>query len=258
MKKQLLLVSLLCAFLVGCSDTNKDPYADFRDQTSKAIFTEGEAFLADEHYGEAIKRFEALDAIYPFGPYARQGQLDIIYAYYKNDDEPSAVAAVNRYIHLYPRGPNTDYAYYMRGIMGFEEGLSWLQKKWGVDPAPRDVATIRQSFISFAAIVHSFPKSPYAKDSLVRMKYIRNIMARRELQIAEFYLQKRAYVAAANRASYVVQHFEGAPSVIGALAVMVKAYRALNLDEMAGSTYTVLQVSYPDAPETKALQKNNV
>ncbi len=253
--KKIVVLSLICILLVGCGRKDVDPFAAYRNKTSTELFTGGEKALYKENYAEAVKYFEALDAIYPFGPYSQQGQLDVIYAYHKSGDDASAVAAADRYIRLYPQGEHTDYAYYMRGVVGFLQGLSWLQKLAGVDPAPRDVSTLQQSYASFAALTKEFPSSPYTPDSRLRMAYIRNLMARREILIANFYYGRRAYVAAANRAAYVVQHYERSPYVIQALALMVKSYRALDLQQMADSTYQILQASYPNSPEFRELKR---
>lgn len=251
--RKFIFIIFLVLFLVGCGNKDQDPYAAFRHRTAAEIFNGGEKALAEGDYSEASEHFEALDAVYPFGPYAQQGQLDVIYSYYKGGDDGSALAAADRYIRLYPRGKNVDYAYYMRGIIGFTEGLSWLQKMVGMDPAPRDVSTLRQSFSSFATLIHEFPHSEYTPDALLRMAYIRNLMAHREVQIAGFYLEHDAFVAAANRASYVVQHFEGSPEVITALAIMFKSYRALGLTQLASTTYHLLKTSYPDSDELRLL-----
>ena len=217
------------------------------------LFNTGEKALAKGNYAEAVKNFEALNAIYPFWPRAKQAELDIIYAYYKSGDTASAITAADRYIRLYPRGLHTDYAYYMRGIVGFDLGSFWSQKLTDVNSAAYDASTLRQSFSAFTALVRTFPRSLYVSDALTRMRYIRNLMAQREIAIAEFYMKRHAYVAAANRASYVVQHFQGSPQIIKGLAIMVQAYRALNLPKIADSTYHLLQTNYPNAPELKRL-----
>lgn len=243
--KKLLLILMVGLILVGCSKKDVDPYAAYRNKTSDELFNGGEQALAKKNYSSAVKQFEALDAMYPFGPYAQQGQLDIIYAYYKNNDDDSAVAAADRYTRLYPQGPHTDYAYYMRGLDGFNQGLSWIQKLVGVDPAPRDISSMQQSFASFSTVVTQFPNSPYAPDSAIRMAYIRNLLARREVMTAKFYYDHHAYVAAANRASYVVQHFQGSPQVKDALVIMVDSYRELHLTQWANATNAILQANYP-------------
>lgn len=256
MKKHWLLLLLLPLWLVACSDTNKDEFAAYRHMTSQEIFNQGEKSLAKKNYSDAVKYFEALDAIYPFGPYARQGQLDVIYAYYMDNDEASALASADRYIRLYPRDRGVDYALYMKGLITFTEGLSWLQRWAGSDPAPRDITNLQHAFNAFAIIVSDFPSSIYYQDSLIRMAYIRNLLARRDVLIAQFYYEKRSYVASANRANEVVQHFQGSPYVIPALALMVKSYQALHLPDMANNSLKVLRANYPNAPELKDLKES--
>ena len=254
MKKLLFIVIVLLGLMVtGCAKKNADPYYVFCNKTSMELFNTGEKALARGNYVEAVRNFKALNAIYPFWPRAQQAELDTIYAYYKSGDMASAIMAADRYIHLYPQGLHVDYAYYMRGVVGFDFGSSYLQKLADINPAAHDVSILQQSFAAFTTLVQNFPHSLYVSDALTRMRYIRNLMAQREITIAEFYMKRCAYVAAANRASYVVQHFQGSPQVIKGLAIMVQAYRALNLPKMAGSIYHLLQTDYPSAPELKRL-----
>jgi len=243
--KKIVLIAVIALFLVGCGSSNSSYLDAYKGMTSAEIFHQGEMRLAKENYSNAVQSFEALDAIYPFGPYAQQGQLDIIYAYHMNDDPASALAAADRYIRLHPRGKHVDYAYYMKGLIGYQEGFTWLQRLVGVDPAPRDMTQKKVSFVAFSQLVILFPKSRYTPDALLHMAYIRNMIARQNLLIAEFYLKRNAYVAAANRASYIVQHFDRAPAIIPALAIMVESYRHLGLTEMANSSLHVLQMNFP-------------
>lgn len=254
MKQLLFIITVLLGLtLTGCARNEVDPYQIFRNKTSVELFDSGEKALEKENYTEAVRNFKALDTIYPFWPRTKQAELNIIYAYYRSGNMASAIMAANHYIRLYPQSLHVDYAYYMRGIINFDLGLSWLQKLAGINPAVRDVSALQQSFTSFTTLVQIFPHSSYTPDALVRMRYIRNLIAQREITIAEFYMERHAYVAAANRASYVVQHFQGAPQVIKGLAIMVQAYRALNLPKIADSIYHLLQTNYPNAPELKLL-----
>ncbi len=254
MRKRVLIVMLL-ALLVGCSKSSDNLQA-YKGMSTAQIFHGGETALAKGNYPGAVKYLEALDAIYPFGRYAEQGQLDIIYVYYKNDDTPSALVAADRYIRLYPRGKHVDYAYYMKGLMSFQLGFTWLQRKFHSDPAPRDLSYKKQAFLAFSQIVHFFPRSHYAGSAALHMAIIRNIVAHKNVLIAQYYMKRKAYVAASNRASYVVQHFNTSPQLIPALAIMVKAYRALNLTEMADNTLKIFQASYPHSKELKKLLRS--
>ena len=70
-------------------------------------------------------------------------------------------------------------------------------------------------------------------------------MARHELEVAKFYFARKAYVAAANRAAYVVEHIEGTPEVGKALEIMVRSYRALGAEQKAAETYKILKINFP-------------
>lgn len=231
MKKLLFTLVCLTAILTGCLGKDVDPYQGYRGKNLTELFTAGKDALQKKKYSLAVKNFEALDAIYPFSSEAQKAQLNIIYAYYKSGNITSAIVAADRYIQLYPRGPRVDYAYYMRGIAGFDLGLSWLQKLVGVNPASRDISTLQQSYRAFSTLVGTFPQSHYVPDALVRMKYIRNLLAQREIMIAQFYLKRHAYVAAANRGMYVVRHFRGSTEVNKGLSIIAQAYHALGLPQ---------------------------
>ena len=234
-------------FLLGACASNslKDQYAKYRDQTAGQIFAKAETDMAKKHYTNAVEGFEALDVIYPFGVHAQQAQLDVIYAYYKNDKFAESQAAAERYIRLYPRGKNADYAYYMKGRVQYEQGLNWLQKKFKQDPAKSNLNDKKRAFTTFDTLLSRYPNSPYAKDARMRMVYLRDLFAQQELLVAQYYIDKKAYVAAANRASIVVEHYPKTASVEPALVILVKAYQALNLTDQAANTLRILQASYP-------------
>jgi outer membrane protein assembly factor BamD len=235
----LLILGLL--LLTSCASSDKEDA--FKGMTENQIYVGGQSALAKGHYAKAAQHYEALQA----------NDRNIIYAYYKNGDSASALAAADRYIHLYPQSPYVDYAYYMKGQVNFDRGRTHLQERVGVNPAQRDLKYMNQSFNAFHDLVQQYPRSPYTPDARQRMIYIRNLLAQQQLEIAQFYFERKVYVAAANRASYVVQHFQGAPQVIPALAVMVKSYRALGLTEQADNALQVLQFNYPGAPELHQL-----
>lgn len=251
--KRMLFILILFSLLVGCAKYTGEDFSRYKGLSAKEIFVHGEQSLADDDYKDAIRDFEALDALYPFSNYSQQAQLDIIYAYYKHDDLAESLVATDRYIRLYPRGRNVDYAYYMKGLVYYQTGFTWLQRSLGVDPAERDLTDKKQSFMAFSELVHAFPRSRYVGDALLHMRYIRNMVAQQQIDAAKFYMKRKAYVAAANRASYVIEHFNGTPQVVPALAIMVKAYRELNLNHMADNTMKIFHASYPDSKEYQAL-----
>ncbi len=142
----------------------------------------------------------------------------------------------------------------MKGLANFGRGRGWLQKLFRVDPAQRDLNHVRASFAAFSTLLQLFPHSRYAPDAQKRMYYIRNLLARHELETAKFYYEREVYVAAANRASGIVKHFEGAPQVVPALGIMVRSYRALGQTDMANEALQVLAMSYPNSKVYRQLR----
>ena len=241
-----------CVLILGACATKDYSPNDFKKYTAKQILAGGEETLAKGNYAGAVKYFEAIDALYPFDPEAKQGQLDVIYAYYKAEDYASALAAANRYIHLYPEGRNIDYIYYMKGIINFDKDNNVFRKLYPRKQEKLDTSNLREAFLSFSELIKKNPHSRYAKDAKMRMLYIRNTLAEHDLYIAKFYFERKAYVAAANRASYVVEHFEGVPQVKEALELMIKSYRALSLDKQANDALRVLKLNFPNAKGVKS------
>jgi len=233
----------LVFMLAGCASQSQGVDA-FKNYSAKQIYTQAENQLSKENFKVAIDRYEALDALYPFSPYAEKGQLHSIYAYYSNDDLASAQAAADRYIHLYPRSRNVDYAYYMKGITGMERNRTWIYHVFPLDPAKRDLSGYREAFSDFNRLLKFYPRSRYAADAQERMVFIRDILARHELEVAQFYFDRNAYVAAANRSSYIVEHLEGSAQVKPALEIMVKSYHALQKPGLERDAQRVLDRNY--------------
>lgn len=239
---RLVMCFLFCA-LVGCSTlSNEEKY---HGMSENQLYQGGQVALARGHYDTATGYFDALQAQYPFGDKTEQANLDLIYAYYKSGDYASAVAASDRFIHLYPRAQHVDYAYYLKGLADFYADKGFFQRISPVSPADRDLAPERQAFNDFSTLIELFPNSPYAADSKQRLIYLRNIFAQHELKIANFYFVRHVYLATANRASEIVKHYQGTPQVGPALVLLVKSYRALKLESQANQALAVLKLNYP-------------
>lgn len=249
----ILIPLLALVFLTACKTTG--PHEEYKGATAQGIFDSAESNLAKRHYESAVHDFEALDAIYPFGAYAQQGQLDIIYAYYKKGDTDSALAAADRYIRLYPRADNVDYAYYMKGLINLGPMDGWMEYWTSTDIAQRDLTHMHHAFEDFSVLVNRFPNSPYTPDARKRLVFIRNILAQRQLEVAQFYMKRKVYVGAANRAADLVRDYPGAPQVIPALGILVEAYRALGQKDMADESLRILVTHYPNSEETKRLRQ---
>lgn len=211
-----------------------------------ALYRDARRKMQGRNYQAAIESFQQLEALYPFGRYAERAQLEIIYAYYSARDLEEARSAADRFIHLHPQHTNTDYAQYLKGLSGFAEGQRFQELSGAKAMLRRDLSPLRDSFTDFKELLELYPDSKYAPDAHKRMTFIRNTMAKQELLIGHYYLDRRAYIAAANRGRYVVENYSQTPAVEDALALMVDAYTFMELDDLAIDTAKVLLANYPD------------
>ena len=243
-------VTLLSLLLHACASTgDKDDLTAGMD--AKQIYEKASNELKLEDYQTAIKYYERLEARFPYGEYAERAQMEITYAYYKENEPESAILAADRFIKLHPNHPNVDYMYYMRGLASYDLSKSFLDTLFNVDPTERDPKAARRSFEYFAELIKKFPKSRYSKDAIQRMVTIRNSLANYEVHVANYYLSRGAYLAAANRGKYIVENYQQTPAVPDALAIMVEAYQKLGMKDLAADTRRVIELNYPNHPSLK-------
>lgn len=243
-----LALTTLVTLLAGCAS----PYLIPENATEQEIYQIAQDALRDDNYEAAVRALQALEARYPFGPYAEQAQLELIYAQLRNYQEEAAIAAADRFIRLHPQHPNVDYAYYMKGLANYMQGTGLFERFVPTDMTKRDAGPALRSFEDFRQLLYRFPNSNFAPDARARMVYLRSRLARHEINVANYYFRRDAFLAAANRGRYVVENYPGTEAVPDALAVMVQAYRLLKLNDLASDALLVLRTNYPDHPSLDA------
>jgi outer membrane protein assembly factor BamD len=255
--KLILKLILFAGLLAGSSGCGLLPEKidETKSWSVTKLYSEAKDQLDSGNYKLAVEYLEKLQARYPFGRYAQQAQLDLIYAYYKDNEPDSAIAAADRFIKTNPRNPYVDYAYYMRGLINFSREETAVSRFFPNDPSKTDTSVVRQSYNDFAELVRKFPQSPYAEDSRQRMIYLHNSLATHEVNVADYYLRRGAYVGAINRAQNVLQNYAKTPAVADALAIMVKAYTKLGLQQLAADSLRVLKLNFPESPEIPELDE---
>ena len=212
------------------------------------MYSVAKAALEDGNLSKAIQYDQRLIARFPFGAYTEQATLDLAYAQYKSDKREDAYSTINRFIKTYPAQKHVDYAYYLRGVINFDRDRGFLDRYANQDMSKRDQAHTLQSFEDFNDLLTRFPDSRYSADARQRMVYLRNILARGQLNVAEFYLREGAYVAAANRAKDIIERYPRTPAVGDALAIQVVSYKKLGQDKLAADSERVLKLNYPNHP----------
>lgn len=211
------------------------------------LYAEAKDAMTDGAYDKAVKYFEKLEARYPYGRFAQQAQVEIAYAYYKDGEAASALAACDRFIHLHPNHPNVDYVYYLKGLVNFNADLGLLGHISNQDMTERDPKGAREAFEAFRELITRFPESKYSKDAQLRMEYLVNALASHETHVADYYFRRGAYLAAANRGKHVVVTYPQAPAVEKALFVMVLSYDKLGLEDLRNDADRVMRKNFPNS-----------
>ena len=240
------VASTSALLLSGCAGSNgqKDD-TDLWSETK--LYSEATDKLNDADFAKCGKYFEKLEARFPFGPYSQQAQINAAYCYWKAQEQAQALVAIDRFIKLFQGSPNLDYAYYLKGLITFNDDLGWLGKFTGQDLSERDPKAAKEAFESFKVVVERFPNSKYATDSLDRMRYIVNSLAEADVIVARFYFQRGAYLASANRAQLVIRDYDRAPAVEEALYILVKSYEKLGMQDLSSDANRVLVLNFPDS-----------
>jgi len=253
------LCTLAIAVLVlaGCGILGTEDEPEPEDLTAEEHYLAAKQALVNESWLNAIQRYQLLEATYPYGPYAEQAQIEIAYAYYKNGEDASALAALDRFIQLHTTHEHLDYAYYLQGLIFYpEEDPSLIDKLFTAnDPTVSDPSSVEDSFEAFRALVSRFPDSRYAPDARERMSVLLDIMAQHDINVAAYYMRRGAYVAVVNRAKHVIEHYQQTPSVEDALALMAEAYMKMGLDDLAVDSMRVLELNFPESRHLARLRE---
>ena len=237
-----LTTTLLLAALAGCGNNPRQALGN-----AEKLYEMAKRASDNGNYRDAIVYYEQLEARFPFSNPARQGQLDLMYAYYKNREPESAIDQADQFIRENPAHPRVDYAYYIKGLVQFERNPNFLERWFNADLTERPPIDARSSFQAFQTIVERFPNSEYVDDSRKRMIFLRNRLASYEVYVAEYYLKRGAWIGAINRSKYAIENYDGAPQIKRALEIMSQSYRKLGMDDLAADSDKVLKENYAKA-----------
>ncbi|MEP0419657.1 outer membrane protein assembly factor BamD [Parasphingorhabdus sp.] len=240
---RLLLVTTAALFISACASNDKQEEV-LPEQT---YYENARDAMNAGNFNEAEQNLDYLETYYPFGRYAEQAQLDLIYARYQNLDLEGARAAADRFLRLNPQSDHADYALYMRGLASYNLDIGLAARYFPVDVSARDPGEQRQAFRDFSELLNRYPSSEYAPDARQRMIAIRNRLAELELYAARYYISREAYIAANNRARYIVENYSTTPSVEEALIILAETFRFMDLKKGATDAVAMLRENFPDS-----------
>ena len=231
---------LLPTFLLSCASEQE---VITKDIAEKKLYAQAQRRLKSKNFVSAILTLETLEKRFPFGKYAKQAQIELVYAYYKSVNYDQAILAAERFINLHPRHPNVDYAFYIKGLAKFnnDKDLFASAPFLGEMTHKRELSEAKESFEDLNDFITRFPESEYAGNAKQRMIYLRNLIAKQEIYVAEFYIERKAFVAALARADYVLKYMPKTPQVERALEIMIISYQELGQDTLKADVEKALQ-----------------
>lgn len=230
--------------LAACGSTPQDEFANI---ASDKLYADAKDDASEGNYELAIKKLEKVEARASGTLLSQQAQIDLAYAYFRTGEKAQALAKLDRFIRLHPTSPALDYAFYLQGLVNFNENLGLFGKLSRQDLSERDQQASRDAYESFKQVVDRFPQSRYAEDARLRMNHIVNSLAAGEVHVARYYLRRGAYLAAANRAQQAVKEYNQSPAVEEGLFIMAQAYDKLGLVPLRDDTLRVLRQSFPNS-----------
>lgn len=237
-----------CETLQSFNFSSSDSDSEYADWDAKKFYEQAKIAMETQDYQKATTLYQKLETRYPFDHYTTQAQLDIIYVYFKNKESELAIAAADSFIKTHPSNPYVDYAYYVKGLVNFNRDIGFIDRFLPTEVSQRNPSNIKEAYANFQDLQDNFPDSQYTPDAKQRMLYLKNNQAMYEIHVAQFYLRRKAYVAAANRGNYVIKEFQHTPAAAYALQIMQAAYTKLGLHDLAADAMRVYQKNFPDGP----------
>ena len=239
--KFLFCFPIVAFFLVSCNSDGPEI-----EQPEKIYYDQAQRRMASKNFFGAIESLEAIETMYPFGKYAEQAQVELIYANFMNADNEASHSAAEKFIRLYPRHPNIDYAYFMKGLSSYTRDESLMVRLTDTDLSNRDISGAKQSFAELTEFLTRFPDSQYASYAKQRNVYLRNMIARNELAAADYYQSIDAHVAAVRRAKYVIENIPNSTENFRALKILEKSYKALGYEDLREDIIKIIKLKYSD------------
>ena len=236
-----LILPMISFIVVSCNSDGPEV-----EQPEKIYYDQAQRRMNSNNFNGAIESLEAIENMYPFGKYAEQAQVELIYAHFMNSETEAAHSSAEKFIRLHPRHPNIDYAYFMKGLSSYTRDRDLLIRFSDTDLSNRDISGAKQSFAELTEFLTRFPDSQYVQYAKQRNVYLRNMIAKNELAAADYYYSINAYVGAIRRANYVIENIPNSSENFRALKILEKSYQALGYEELLDDTKAIIKLNYAD------------
>lgn len=243
--KLILLTASVATVVAGCASERQSLLSSMLEGVTspEEVYGAASTALAEGRYDTAIGYYQALETRYPFANVTRQAQLDRAFAYFKARQPESAIDAAEEFEAENPTHPRVDYCVYLKGLIYFDQAPTFLERVFNADLSVRPPRDTLLAYTTFQELLQRFPESEYVPDARQRMIFLRNRLAAYENHVANYYIERGAYVAAINRAKFSLEHYPGAPAIQESLIILEEAYSLLGMPDLSADAQRVIEAN---------------
>jgi len=239
-------VLVIALAATGCSRKGRKDKGENEGIPVTELYDKGHTAMRRGNWANALTTYRRLIAQYPYGEFTEQALIESAYAQFKMGNNEEAISSIDRFLRTYPTHRHTAYMYYLRGLVNSNRDTVFLQKVWNLDASRRDLATPTQAYSDFSIVTSRFPNSRYAQDAAIRMAELRDMFSRHDIEVALYYLRRGAWVAAAERAKYVLETYPQNSFQYDAVAILAASYTHLGNATLATDAERVLRQNAPE------------
>ena len=223
---KLIFISLLIIFNSSCSkDVLKDTRLKEKSLDLQMIeaYNEGLSSLEGGDVLFAAQKFNEAEILYPQSIWAPRSALMAAYSYYLQDYYNDAIAELERFVKVYSKHENLDYAYFLLATSYYEQIID--EKK--------DLQYLIKAKENFLIILNKYPKTDYAIDASFKLDLINDTLASKEMYIGRYYFEKKKWISAINRFKTVIDKYNTTIYTEEALHRLVEIHYTIGLKNEA-------------------------
>jgi outer membrane protein assembly factor BamD len=229
---------LLVLILFSCSQPSKEIATEVKGSSLEEqmiiAYREGVTALEQGDVFFATKKFSEAEMLFPQSEWAPRASLMTAYSYWSDAYYNNSIQELNRFLKVYPKSVNLDYAYYLLAMNYYD---SIVDEK-------KDLRPLEESKKYFKILIEKFPQTDYALDASYKLNLIKDMMAAKEIYIARHYMKKEKWVAALNRLKFVIKNYQETIYIEEALHRIVEVYYIIGLEDEAKKYANILGYNY--------------